>query len=605
MSGSGLDFDPKQLKQKYIEERDKRLRPDGNNQYRPVFVDRPEMLADNYDPSPLDREPVREEIDALVVGAGMSGLMTAGMLRKAGVDSLRVLEVGADFGGTWYWNRYPGAQCDTEAYVYMPMLEEVGYVPTEKYARQPELLAYFQKMGRHFGLYERTYFKTKADSFTWNEDSDRWIVITDNGDEFRARYVCLSTGTLANPKLPDVPGMDVYKGRSFLTSRWDYEYTGGSPENPDLHKLRDKRVAIIGTGCTAIQAVPHLAKYAKEMLVFQRTPSMINKRGNRPTDPDWVKSLKPGWQKERVKNFEVCIADPSKAEMDLVSDGWTELSKTLFDFARVKPLVEKGLATEDEIAQLADFVAMEENRARVAAEVKDPATAEGLKPWYNVHCKRPTFHDEFLPTFNEPNVRLVETGGFGIERLSEKGIVADGVEHEVDCIIFSTGFEYLQLFPRTGQFTVSGVDGQSLTDKLGSRFRTLHGVFTHGFPNMAFVGQIRDSAGSFNASYPFTIQAVHVGEVFGKAIEDGVTRFEVKQEAEEGWAQLMRDKVPPLGTFYADCTPGHLNNEGDTDLPALRTVLYGGGIIEFEEILEAWRKNDGVAKDVLIEKGDA
>ncbi len=594
------DFDPKQLKQKYVAERDRRLRKDGNDQYRPVFVDRPEMLED-FDKTPFTREPVREEVDALVVGAGMSGIMTAGALHKAGVASLRVLEAAGDFGGTWYWNRYPGAQCDTEAYVYMPWLEETDYVPTEKYVRQPELFAYFQRLGRHFQLYERTFFRTRAASFTWDEATDRWIVTTDRGDEILARFVCLSTGTLANPKLPDVPGISDFRGRTFLTSRWDYDYTGGSPEKPDLTKLKDKRVAIVGTGCTAIQAVPWLARWAKELLVFQRTPSMINERNNRPTDPEWAKGLKPGWQKDRVRNFEICISDPSKAETDMVADGWTSLSRTLMDFDRVKPLVEQGLASAEEVPQLADYVAMEQNRARVASLVNDPATAEGLKPWYNVHCKRPTFHDEYLPAFNEPNVRLVDTGGFGIERLTEKGIVTNGAEHEVDCIIFSTGYEYLQLFHRTGQFTVTGVDGRSLADKWSGAFQSLHGVFTHGFPNMAFVGQIRHSAGSFNASYPFSLQAAHVGEVVGGFVRDGITRFEATTDAENRWSKVMKDKEPVLGTFYADCTPGHLNNEGDTTQPALRTVLYGGGILEYEDILETWRKT-AVETDLQLEK---
>jgi cation diffusion facilitator CzcD-associated flavoprotein CzcO len=589
---SSLGFDPTELRQRYSEERDKRLRPEGKRQYRAASREYPQMLEDPFNSQPAARTPVKEEVDALVVGGGMSGLMTAASLLKAGVESVRLLEAGADFGGTWYWNRYPGAQCDTEAYIYMPWLEETGYVPTEKYARGPELFSYFQRFGRHFGLYEKTFFKTKAQEARWDEARRRWVVLTDRGDTILARFISFSTGSLAQPKLPGVPGTETFKGRAFLTSRWDYDYTGGSPENPQLTKLRNKRVAIIGTGCTAVQAVPFLAEWAEHLFLFQRTPSMINIRANKRTDDNWAQGLKPGWQEERTRNFEICVMDPAKADVDLVNDGWTDLARKLMAVDRVRELVGDADAAVPDLMQLADFIAMEENRARVAEHVKDLSAAASLKPYYNVHCKRPAFHDEFLDVFNRDNVTLVDTGGSGVERITEKGIVVGGKAYDVDCIIFATGFEALSMCYRSGEFSVFGVDGQSLEEKWSRPFRSLHGVFSHDFPNMAVVGQIRDGAGSFNATYPFSLQARHVGEVFGRCVREHVDRFEVTKDAEEDWARVMREKLPPLGEFLAECTPGYLNNEGNVDEPALRTALYGGGTIEYGDILRAWRDGE-------------
>jgi cation diffusion facilitator CzcD-associated flavoprotein CzcO len=597
-SASHLDFDPTQLKQKYAEERAKRVRADGNAQYRAAFKEFPNLLGDPWDQKDVARAPLVEDIEVLVVGAGMSGIMTAGRLRHAGIDNIRIIDKAGDFGGTWYWNRYPGAACDTESYVYMPWLEEVGYMPTEKYAKGPELFEYFKSMARHFGLYENACFKTKARSMTWDEEIDRWIVKTDQGDEFRARFICLCAGSLAQPKLPDVQGVENFKGHMFLTCRWDYKYTGGSPSDPQLVNLRDKRVAIIGTGCTAIQAAPSLAEWSKHLFVYQRTPSMVNYRGNQKTDSNWAENLKPGWQEERVLNFEAYMLNAMGME-DLVADGWTDLARKLSNLEEIARLKGDTSLGPAELAQLADFRKMEEARARVADVVENPATAESLKPYYNVHCKRPAFHDEFLPTFNRKNVTLVHTDGGGVQRITENGIVANGHENQVDCIIFSTGFEALSMTYRAGEFGVFGVDGKSLESKWGKEFKSLHGVFTRGFPNMMVIGQIRDGGGSFNATFPFSRQAIHVAEVIKRSLERNATRIEVTEKAEDGWAEKMREKAPPLGNFLAECTPGYLNNEGNYQETSLRTSLYGGGALEYAKIIEDWRK-DGMEADLQM-----
>jgi len=597
-SAGARAIDPEQLKRKYREERAKRIRSDGNAQYRVVSYEFPHMLKDPWSPNPAPREALTEDVDVLVVGGGMSGIMTAGRLKKSGVTSLRLLERGGDFGGTWYWNRYPGAQCDTEAYIYMPWLEEAQYVPSQKYAGGPELLHYFKYLAAHFGLYENTCFNTKADSFHWDEATHRWIVRTDRGDLFRARFICLCVGNLAQPKLPGVEGIEKFSGHMFLSSRWDYDYTGGTPETCKLDKLAGKRVAIIGTGCTAVQAVPHLAKWAKQLFVFQRTPSMINVRGNTATDAEWAKTLQPGWQEERMYNFEEYVFNPAATERDLVDDGWTDLARSLADIEGAQKALGRTSSDTAELLQVADFLKMEESRRRVDDLVEDPASAEALKAYYNVHCKRPTFHDEFLSAFNKPNVALVDTGGAGVECITEKGIVVAGQEYEVDCIIFSTGFEAVTLTFRTGEYEVVGVEGRTLEDKWKDGFASLHGMFTRGFPNMLLVGHIRDGGGSFNATYPFSYQANHAAAVIKDCLDRGLTRIDVTQEAEDDWRRTMKEKTPPIHAFLAECTPGYLNNEGDADQPALRTALYGGSVIEYVNILRAWREGRRMLQDM-------
>src|SRR5690349_82968 len=322
-----LGFDPALLRQKYAAERTKRLRADGNNQYQEITGAHEHYNKDPYVQPGFTRPALHEELDALIIGGGFGGLLAAARLQQAGVTNLRIVEKGGDFGGTWYWNRYPGAQCDIESYIYLPLLEETGYMPREKYSFAPEILEHSQRIARKFGLYQGALFQTQIKELRWNEEDCRWTVSTDRGDRLHARYVVMSNGPLNRPKLPGIPGIDSYKGHSFHTSRWDYAYTGGDSSG-NLTKLADKRVAIIGTGATAIQCVPHLGRWAKHLYVFQRTPSSVDLRGNKPTDPDWAASLTPGWQKRRMENFNILVSGGTQDE-DLVSDGWTDIIRSL------------------------------------------------------------------------------------------------------------------------------------------------------------------------------------------------------------------------------------------------------------------------------------
>jgi cyclohexanone monooxygenase len=591
-------IDPQTLKQKYAQERDKRLAArDGRRTALAKDINN-NLTRALWRKSAIDRAPLNEQIDVLVVGGGMSGIMTASRLIRSGVTDIRLLERGGDFGGTWYWNQYPGAACDTESYIYMPFLDDTGYVPTEKYAGQPEIQAYLKDLAQKSGVTPRALFDTKAQTLSWDESRQRWTIKTDRGDEFCARFVVLCAGSLSQPKMPTFDGIETFNGRMFLNSRWDYEYTGGSPGYPQLTKLRDKHVAIVGTGCSAVQAIPHLARWAKQLYVFQRTPSMVNYRGNAQTDPEWAKTLEPGWQERRMNNFEDCLFNPAGASEDLVADGWTEIARRMSDLESARAILREASTDPAELMQVADFLTMRGYWDRVDEIVADQATAEALKAYYNVNCKRPTFHDEYLQSFNRPNVTLVNTEGRGVESVQPTGVVVSGKLFEVDCIIFATGFEVFSPTYVTGEYTVTGVGGQSLQDRWRDGVSTLHGMLTHGFPNMALVGHMRDGGGSTNSNFPFHHQSTHVAALIKKTIDAGASGFHVTEAAEKSWRRTMREKMPPIQQFLAECTPGYLNNEGNVDESALRLSIYGGGSIEYAEILKSWRNGDGVERDI-------
>ena len=592
----GMDFDPDALREKYRAERDRRLRADGNHQYVEVKGDFSRYLDDPYVEPGFTREPLNDAVEVVIIGGGFGGLLAGARLREAGVRDIRIIEKGGDFGGTWYWNRYPGAQCDIEAYIYLPLLEETGYIPKEKYSFAPEILAHARRIGEKFDLYRNACFQTQIKDVTWREEECRWIVTTDRGDRMSARFVVMSNGPLNRPKLPGIPGIDDYKGHTFHTSRWDYGYTGGDTTG-NLHKLGDKKIAVIGTGATAVQCVPHLARYAQQLYVFQRTPSSVDERGNRPTDPEWVKTLKPGWQKHRMENFNVLVSG-GEQEVDLVSDGWTDIIRNL---AAILPRKrEDNAETRHETArmmELADFKKMNQVRARVDAIVKDKKTAEALKPWYRQFCKRPTFNDEYLPAFNRPNVKLVDTMGRGVDRITEKGLVFDGVEYEVDCIIFATGFEVGTSYTRRAAFEVYGRGGKSLTEHWADGVKTLHGFYSSGFPNCFHMGIIQNA---ITANFPHMLeeQAQHITELIQHAKLNEARCIEPSAEAEADWVATIREKALNNQRFLTECTPGYYNNEGKPEEgTGLAGDQYGGGPVEFHDLVRKWRK-EGQMKGV-------
>ena len=590
-----LPFDPDALRARYRAERERRIRPEGSAQYQ-----RPTGRFGYYDEDPYteplsSREPLHDQVDTVVIGGGFGGLLAGARLRQAGVESIRVIEKGGDFGGTWYWNRYPGIHCDIESHVYMPLLEEVGYVPKWKYAPGEEIRRHAQAIARTFGLYRDACFQTQATELRWDEHESEWLVSTDRGDRIRARYVVTASGTLSQTKLPGIPGIETFQGHTFHTSRWDYDYTGGSADG-NLHKLADKRVALIGTGATAIQCVPHLGADAEELLVFQRTPSSVDVRGNHPTDPDWAASLTPGWQQRRRDNFLALVTGGQVAE-DLVDDGWTSsarLQQKLIpsDSYRDLPPEERERAYE-----MADFQKMNEIRARVDTLVDNPETAERLKPWYRYMCKRPTFSDSYLQAFNRPNVTLIDTAdSHGVEEITENAVVVGGTAYEVDCIIFGTGFEVGISGITSGRLPVHGRGDITLTEAWQKGPRTLHGFYSHGFPNLFQLGPLQN-ASSVNFVHILDEQATHVAEVVAEARTCGARYVEPTAEAEEAWIAAIRENAVDLYKFHAECTPGYYNNEGR---PRQRSESFADGPVAFHSLLREWRANGGM-REVLVD----
>jgi cyclohexanone monooxygenase len=514
-------------------------------------------------------------------------MLMAARLQEAGITNYRIIEKAGDFGGTWYWNRYPGAQCDIESYVYLPLLEEVGYIPKEKYSFRPEIFEHAQRIGKHFDLYSRAYFQTQVKDLRWSDDKSQWVIRTDRGDEIRAKYVVMSSGPLNRPKLPGIPGVENFKGHTFHTSRWDYDYTGGSSEG-GLDKIGDKRIAVIGTGATAIQSVSHLGQAAKHLYVFQRTPSSIDERRNSPTDPSWAKSLEPGWQADRNHNF-VSILAGEPTEEDLVDDGWTDLFKSLGGLMSSQEGVEVSGEELGMLAEIADFQKMNRTRKRVEDLVKDEQVAETLKPWYRPWCKRPTFNDEFLPTFNLPNVTLVDTSGKGVERITEKGLVVDGTEYEVDCIIYATGFEVGTAYTRQGGFEVIGREGKSLTDHWANGLRTFHGFLSNGFPNCFHIGLTQTGLAP-NFTYMLDNQSQHVVKVMSEANSRDLKAIEASAEAEASWVADVN--APDMMTEYLQsCTPGYYNGEGQAKVSeGFLQGHYSGGPVKFYAMLKEWRE---------------
>ena len=526
-SGSaGRTIDKQALIAKYVAERDKRLRADGNAQY------------------------VR---------------LTGGV------------------GGTWYWNRYPGAQCDTASMIYMPLLEETGHMPSEKYAHAPEILAQCQRIGRQYGLYDNALFHTEVEDLSWDEAQSRWMIRTNRGDAFTASFIGLGTGPLHVPKLPGIPGIEDFKGHAFHTSRWDYDYTGGDPSGALMEKLADKRVAIIGTGATSVQAVPHLARACQALYVVQRTPSSVDVRANAPIDPDWFKSVaEPGWQQRWLENF-TANQGGNITEVDLVMDGWTDLSRRIRSRINELPPEERSPFKMLAAFEDSDFEKMEEIRARVDSIVADTETAQKLKAWYRQLCKRPCFHDAYLQAFNTPGTHLVDTAG--------KGFVVAGVEYEVDCIIYASGFEVGTPFEQRAGFDLTGRGGLKLSEAWGEGMKSLHGIHVRDFPNAFFVQPTQGANLISNIPHNLTESGRTIAMTIRHALDQGAKEVEVTAEAQEAWVNLL---LTGMGRMLGapDCTPGYYNNEGQDPGPAARlNVGYPQGASAFFKYIDGWRNS--------------
>ena len=584
--GAG-DFDPDAVHEKYLAERDKRLIP-GRADIRDLTRDE-HFAAFSDDPfTPRsERSPITDEVDVVIVGGGIAGVLAGAHLRKAGVERIRIVDQAGGVGGTWYWNRYPGVMCDVESYIYLPMLEELDYVPKDRYASGEEIRLHLQAIADRYDLMSDALFHTGVSAAGWDEAAARWRVRTDRGDELSCRYYVLAVGILNLLKLPAIPGMEQFGGRSFHTARWDYAYTGGGPGQP-LTELGNKVVGLLGTGATGIQCLPALAAGAEHVYVFQRTPSAVGVRGNRPTEAEFASAQQPGWQQARMDNFEsVMLGKP--VDVDLIDDGWTH------HYAPVQhPPRWKGMTAEEYMrgAEELDFGIMEEHRRRVEELVADPDTAEILKPYYRYLCKRPCFHDEYLHAFNSPNVTLVDCPG-GIDRVTDRGPVVGDQQYEVDCLIYGTGFEaeLTPLFRRAGHEIV-GRGGTSLAEKWADGAASLFGMMSRGFPNLFVMpapGQ--QAVVTVNYTHLAVLGAEFIGRAVGLLEQRGVKVVDVSAEAEEGWSQQIVDFYVDGSAVMSACTPSRINNEGNPGAMNPRNGNYGrgrGNYFAYRDLLEQW-----------------
>ena len=568
-----------EVRARYRSEREKRIRPDGNAQFQSFTGDFADFDTDPWVEPGFTRDPIVDNTTAVIVGGGFAGMLTAIQLTRHGIRDFVIVEKAGDFGGTWYWNRYPGCMCDVESYTYLPLLEETGYMPTEKYASAAEIFGYCQLLGEHFDLYPHALFQTEIESAAWDDNEGRWQIDTSRGDRLSSRFFVTAGGILHKAKLPGIPGIQDFEGHMFHTARWDYSITGGSPTDP-MDKLGALRVGIIGTGATAVQLVPQLARAAKEVYVFQRTPSAVGVRNNGPTDEGWFRSLEPGWQEERLQNFTKAVTG-QHPEPNLVDDGWTEF---MWHDTQQQP------ADEAEMLELErlDLQTMEALRARVDREVHDPETAEKLKPWYGKHCKRLCFHDDYLPAFNEAHVHLVDTDGRGVDRMTETGVVFDGVEYPVDLLIFASGFEVTTALEHRLGFDPTGRDGVTLGERWADGAHTLHGVLSATFPNLLIIGTIQAGFG-VNFVHFLSESARHVAWIVATAEEEGIRSIEATVEAEEEWLFVLYGVAMGLRAYSSTCTPGYYNSEGTPGPGGARNLVYPGSLMHYVGYLERWR----------------
>lgn len=570
-------------KARYEVERAKRMRDEGLAQYESLRDH--DLDTDPWADPDFTRPPVVEEVDVVVLGGGWAGMLAAIGLRKRGITSFRILDKAADFGGTWYWNRYPGCMCDVDATIYLPLLEETGYMPTEKYASAAEIFGYAQRLGRHFGLYEHALFQTEVEGLVWDDDASRWDLTTQRGDRIRTRFFISAGGLMHKAKLPGIAGIDRFAGRAFHTSRWDYATTGGAPDRP-MDRLADKVVGIIGTGATSVQVVPQLARAAKEVYVFQRTPSAVGVRGQQPIDEDWFRSLPPGWQAERTRNFTEVVTG-AQPDRDLVADGWGQA---------LRVDTQREPASDEERAELEriDFEVMEGFRRRVDEIVRCPDTAARLKPWYGKHCKRLCFHDEYLDAFNRPNVHLVDTDGRGVREMTAAGPVVDGIEYPLDVLVFASGFEITTgLVDRLG-FDPVGRGGVRLSERWHDGTHSLHGILTAELPNFFVVSFVQAGFG-LNFVHFLSESTAHITWLIDHCLTEGIASIEATVEAEDEWLQVLWAASGPLARYNRGCTPSYGNSEGSRTMLAARSAVFPGSLMDYAAHLERWRDEGTLA----------
>ena len=595
-----FDFDALNImREKYHQERDKRIRSDGNKQYHEPKGQFSNYAKDPFIQTEIKRDALNDEVEVVVVGAGFGGLLAGASLREAGLEqkkAIRLIDQASDVGGTWYWNRFPGAMCDVESYIYMPLLEQLNYMPTEKYASGSEIFSYCQKIAEHYHLYDNACFQTEVTEVRWNQELQRWRVSTDRGDTIMARFVCMSNGILHRPKLPGVKGLENFEGYAFHTCRWDYQYTGGDMSG-NMTGLENKRVAVVGTGATAIQCIPKLAESAEHVYVLQRTPSSIDVRNNCPTDTDWFTQQAAGWQQERRDNFNRILSG-EHIDSDMINDGWTDISKNLSALLTNNTDIASAPDQIAKYAEAIDFNKMSQIRNRVDEVVSNSETADKLKAYYRAGCKRPCFHDEYLQSFNRDNVTLLDSQGKGVENVLANSVVVDGQEYPVDCLVFATGFELNPAIKKKAGYEVIGKNDLKLSDKWEQQTSSMHGVITSEFPNCFIISNLQ-SAFTVCITHSLEEQARHIAYIILNAKKQDATEVNVSKEAEQKWGELIVAQPNITEEFYNECTPGYYNREGEKNKLNLHNRSFAN-TVEYFKTLNDWRE-EGTLKGITFD----
>ena len=443
--------------------------------------------------------------------------------------------------------------CDVDATIYLPLLEETGYMPTEKYASATEIFGYCQLLGRHFGLYEHALFQTEVESLTWDDDAHRWDVATKRGDRIRTQFFVSAGGLMHKAKLPGIDGIDRFAGKAFHTTRWDYELHRRQPDRADGPTRRQGRRhhrhrRDVGAGRAAAGPVGEGGL---------RLPAhAVGRRGARPAaDRRGLVPLAPAGLAGR--------AHPQLHRGGDRPEAGPRPGRRRLGAGAVARTPRREPASEDERAELEaiDFEVMEGFRRRIDEIVEDPETAEKLKPWYGKHCKRICFHDEYLQSFNEPNVHLVDTDGRGVREMSAAGPIVDGTEYPLDLLVFASGFEITTgLVDRLG-FDPVGRDGVRLSERWHDGTHSLHGVLTAEFPNFFVVSFIQAGFG-LNFVHFLSESTAHITWLIDHCLQEGIESIEATPEAEDEWLNMLWEASGPLARYNRGCTPSYGNSEG-------------------------------------------
>jgi cation diffusion facilitator CzcD-associated flavoprotein CzcO len=477
-------------------------------------------------------EPQRA--DAVIVGAGFSGLYQLHRLRELGLTT-RVFETGDDVGGTWYWNRYPGARCDIQSlsysYGFSPELEQ-DWDWSEKYPTQPEVLRYLNHVADRFDLRRDITFSTRVVGARWDDGTGRWLVSTDTGDEVSAQFLIMATGCLSTSKLPEVPGLERYQGRTHHTARWGKEEI----------RFDGLRVAVIGTGSSGIQSIPIIAEQAAELTVFQRTPNFSVPAGNRPLDADEVAERKANYREfrhlQRTSGYGVPAEPPTELALSVTPEERAAAYEAGWARGEIVGLL--SCYADTLIDPAANETAAEFARAKIRAKVEDPELAELLSPrTFPIGTKRICLDTGYSETYNRPNVRLVDLRATPLAEFTQTGLRTSEAEYDFDAIVFATGFDAM-----TGALSavdIRGRDGVLLADEWRAGPRTYLGLSVAGFPNMFTITGPLSPSVLTNMVVSIEQHVEWVSDCIAHLRANGLGVIEATPEAEAGWVEHVAE----------------------------------------------------------------